>query len=166
LTFRVTLGELLYPAEAVPAVPPLGSFFRILRSDEPDPLEVLAGAALAPLSGLLTLRGLAAVALVVPWDLPGSEGFRMVRGPLAEEDPPIFRLFGVRTVPLLSLRRMTRFPLKGWTEIFVPAGLRLGLRFVRLILVRPLRESPRRALREMPGSLSWFLRMTVKALDP
>jgi hypothetical protein len=168
LTFLVTPGELLYPAEALAAVPPLSSFFLILRSVEPEPfegLDVLAGAALAPLSGLLTACGFADVPLVAPWDLPVSAGFRMARGLFADEDLPMLRMSGASPVPLLSFRSMTRFPSSGWTEIFVPAGLRLRFRLVRLILVRPLRESPRSALREMPGSLRWSLRMTVRARD-
>jgi hypothetical protein len=59
MAFRPTLEGLLYPDEALADVAAPPSFFLILRSDVPEPLdglEPLAGAALAePLSGLLTL---------------------------------------------------------------------------------------------------------------
>ena len=159
-------GSLMYPAEAPEAVPGLSSFLRILRSVEP---EVLAGADFSPLSGLLTLCGLAAVPRAVPWDLPGSSGFRIARGPVEVDDPPIvsrpIRLSWVSPVERSSFRRRTLFPSRGWTEIFVPAGLSLRLWLVRLILFRLLRASPLSALREMPGSLRWSLRTTVRARD-
>ena len=77
-----TVGELLYPStalEALEAVSALPSFFRILRSAEPDPLDGLDVLA-EPLSGLLTVCGLAEVLAVWPWDLSVASGFRIVRG--------------------------------------------------------------------------------------
>jgi hypothetical protein len=121
----------------------------------------------APLSGLLTVCGFADVPAALPWDGPAASGFRIVRG-LVEDVPrasrPI-RLSGVSPVERSSFRSMTRFPSSGWTEIFVPAGLRLRFLLVKLILVRPLRESPLREFREIPGSLSWSRRTTVRARD-
>jgi hypothetical protein len=164
-----TDGELLYPPtalEALGAVSALPSFFRILGAAEPEPLDGLDVLA-EPLSGLLTVCGLADVPAGRPWDLPAVSGFRIVRGlvgdvPIASRPIP---LSWVSPVERSSLRRRTRFPSSGWTEIFVPAGLRLRFRLVRLILVRLLRESPLRAFREMPGSLRWFLLTTVRARD-
>jgi len=65
-----------------------------------------------------------------------------------------------------SLRRRTRFPSSGWTEILVPAGRMSRLRLARLILSKPARLSPRRALAETLGALRLSLRMTVKAEEP
>jgi hypothetical protein len=162
----VTAGELLYPSATDGAVSALPSFFRILRSAEPD---VLAGPddLVEPLSGLLTVCGFAEVPAAGPWGLPVASGFRIVRGLVGEvprESRPI-RLSWVSPVERSSFRSMTRFPASGWTEIFVPAGLMLMFGLVRLILVRPFRESPLRAFREIPGSLSWSRRTTVRARD-
>jgi hypothetical protein len=60
-----TEGELLYPSTALGAVSALPSFFRILRSAEPEPLDGLA-VLVEPLSGLLTVCGLADVPAVLP----------------------------------------------------------------------------------------------------
>jgi hypothetical protein len=61
---------------------------------------------------------------------------------------------------------MTRLPSRGWTEIFVPAGLRLRLRLVKLILLFKLfSESPRSALAAMCGSLRCSRRTTVRARE-
>jgi hypothetical protein len=161
-----TAGELSYPLTAFEAGPALPSFFRILRSPEP---ELLAGPEdlVEPLSGLLIVCGFADVPDDWPWDLPVTSGFRIVRGLVGDvprASRPI-RLSWVSPVERSSFRSRTLFPSSGWTEIFVPAGLRLMLRLVRLILVRPLRESPLRAFREIPGSLSWSRRTTVRARD-
>jgi len=164
-----TDGELLYPfmaLDALEAVSALPSFFRILPSPVPEPL---AGPddLVEPLSGLLTVCGLADVPAAWPWALPVASGFRIVRGLVGDvprASRPI-RLSWVNPVERSSFRSRTRFPSSGWTEIFVPAGLRLRFRLVRLILVRPLRESPLRAFREIPGSLRWSRRTTVRARD-
>jgi len=161
-----TDGELLYPLTALEAVSALPSFFRILPVAVPEPLDGLA-VLVEPLSGLLTVCGLADFPAVWPWDLPAASGFRIVRGlvgdvPMASR--PI-RLSWVSPVERSSFRSRTRFPPSGWTEIFVPAGLRLRFRLVRLILVRLLRESPLRAFREIPGSLRWSRRTTVRARE-
>ena len=91
MTLRLTLGELVYPDEALADVAGAPSFFLILRSDVPEPLdglEPLAGAALVdPLSGLLTLWGLAAGPLDSPLEAPVSDGLRMARGLDPEEAP-------------------------------------------------------------------------------
>lgn len=136
---------------------------RMLRPPElPDRVDPEEPEERPPLSGLLTLAGLAVVPPFepCPW-LPeaGASGLRMARGPVVpvvpaglavpEAVPPPARANPVDR----SLRSMTRLPLIGSTEIFVPAGRKLRLRLVRLILVRPLSWSPRRALAEMCGSL-------------
>jgi len=101
----------------------------MLRPLEPDDLVVPED--FSPRVGLFTLWGLAA--LLVPWVVAGASGFRMVRGlvdvafpgvpPLARRpDRPS------RASPAVpSFRSITRLPSRGWTEIFVPAGLRLRL---------------------------------------
>lgn len=148
-------GSLRYPTAELAAVAGLSSFLRMLRPPEP---AVLAVPDFVPLSGLLTLCGLAAVPCVLPCVLVGSSGFRMARGPVALDDPPtgwrLIRASRSRPPDLLSFRRRTLLPSRGWTEIFVPAGLRLRFWLVRLIRVKPLSESPLRALAEMWGSLS------------
>lgn len=113
-----TAGELWYPLTALEAVPALGSFLRIFRSPEalagPDDL---AGPAVLvePLSGLLTVCGLADVPAVWPWDLPAASGFRIVRGAVGDvprASRPI-RLSWVSPVERSSFRRRTRFPSSG-----------------------------------------------------
>jgi hypothetical protein len=101
----------------------------MLRPLDPDDLVVPED--FSPRVGLFTLWGLAAVPRVAPWVFAGASGFRMVRGlvevavpgvpPLARRpDRPSRASPAVR-----SFLSMTRLPSRGWTEIFVPAGLRL-----------------------------------------
>jgi hypothetical protein len=64
------------------------------------------------------------------------------------------------------LRSITRLPLIGWTEIFVPTGRRLSVLLSRLILVKLLRApGSRSATWEAFGALSWSLRTTVRARE-
>ena len=107
-------GELLYPSTALGAASALPSFFRILGSAELEPLDGLAVLA-EPLSGLLTVCGLADVPAVWPWDLPAASGFRIVRGLVGDvprASRPI-RLSWVSPVERSSFRRRTRFPSSG-----------------------------------------------------
>jgi hypothetical protein len=140
-----------------PAAGDSSFFFWTLPAPE---LEDLGEAAFfsPPPEGLLTLCGLAAVPLDFSSVLPGLSGFRIARGSDEFAVPPVdgrlIRRSWVSPLPRLSFRRRTRLPSSGWTDIFDPAGLRLRLRFVRLILVKLLRESPRRAFRAICGSLS------------
>lgn len=126
----------------------------------PPELEDLGEAAFfsPPPEGLLTLCGLAAVPPPFSSDFPGLSGFRIARGSdefaAPPEDGRLIRRSCASPLPRLSFRRRTRLPSSGWTEIFEPAGLRLRLRFVRLILFKLLRESPRRAFCAICGSLS------------
>jgi len=122
----------------------------------------------SPLDGLLTLWGLVAVPLVVPLVFAGESGPRMARGPVAPDvRPRASRPIRPSLVSPVAppLRSMTRLPFRGSTEIFVPAGLRLRLRLVRLILFRPFSASPRRALAAICGSLRCSRRTTVRARD-
>lgn len=108
----------------------------------------------SPLLVVLLIAGLdVVVPRAVPWvPAVGASGLRMARGPpfVPTVDPPWTRVSPVAP----PLRSMTRLPLSGSTWILVPVGRRLSDRFVSVILlVRPLSESPRRALAEMCGSL-------------
>jgi hypothetical protein len=151
-------GSLRYDAVAPPPAAGDSSFF--FWTLLPPELEDLGEEAFfsPPPEGLLTLCGLVAVPPAFPWDFPGLSGLRMARGPdefaAAPEDGRLTRLSWASPPPRLSFRRRTRLPSSGWTEIFEPAGLRLRLRLVRLILFRLLRASPRRAFCAICGSLS------------
>jgi hypothetical protein len=143
----------------------------MLRLPEPDDL-VVPEEDFSPRVGLFTLWGLAAVPRLVPWVFAGASGFRMARG-LADVAFPGVPPLATRPVrpsrasPVApSFRSMTRLPSRGWTEIFVPAGLRLRLRLVRVIPFRPFRESPLSALAERWGSLRCSRRTTVRAREP
>lgn len=131
---------------------------RMVRPPEPEDLPVEPD--FFPLEGLLTLCGLAVVPLPVPADLPGSSGLRMARGPVEFAGPPVavpgrlMRRSEVSPDPPPLFRRRTRPPSIGCTEIFVPAGLRVRLLLVRLILLMLLSASPLRAFRAMCGSRS------------
>src|SRR5512139_2165265 len=111
----------------------------MLRAPEPADLPVEPD--FCPVEGLLMLCGLAAVPRPAAGDLPGLSGFRIARGPVEDVGPPVavpgrlMRRSVVSPVPLPLFRRRTRPPSIGWTEIFVPAGLRVRLRLVRLILL-------------------------------
>jgi len=154
----VTDGSLRYDAVAPPPAAGASSFF-FWTLPAPE-LDALGEAAFfsPPPEGLLTLCGLAAVPPPFASDLPGLSGFRIARGSdefaVPPEDGRLTRRSCVSPFPRLSFRRRTRLPSSGWTEIFEPAGLRLRLRFVRLILFKLLRESPRRAFWAICGSLS------------
>lgn len=140
-----------------------GSFLRMLRPPElvvrpdPDPED------LPPVDGLLTVAP-----VVLPFvPVAGASGLRMARGPDVPPtvEPTPRRVSRERpVVPLL--RSMTRPPFRGSTEIFVPAGLRLSVGLLRLILFRLLRASPRNALAAMCGSLRCSRRTTVSAREP
>jgi hypothetical protein len=151
-------GSLRYAAVAPPPAAGDSSFF--FWTLLPPELEDLGEEAFfsPPPEGLLTLLGLAAVPPDFSEAFPGLSGLRIARGPdefvAALEDGRLTRLSCVSPPPRPSFRRRTRLPSSGWTEIFEPAGLRLRLWFVRLILFRLLRESPRRAFCAICGSLS------------
>jgi hypothetical protein len=143
-------GSLRYPAAELADVAGLPSF---LRTVPPLLPEVLACPEdFDPEEGLLTLWGLAVARPACPWVFVGVSGLRTARGP--PEPPTASRPRPSRANPVdPSFRRRTRLPSSGWTEIFVPAGLRFGALLVMLIRFRLLSESPRSALAAMCGSL-------------
>lgn len=132
------------------------SFFRILRAPDPELLDEpddLAGADLSEPPSFLT----PGEPDVRPWDSPPRlTDVEPVPWPAARliESRPVPRS-GTRLPELASLRSMTRLPLRGRTEILVPAGRRFKALFVRLIFDSPCTvDASRNATRDTLAALS------------
>jgi len=75
-------------------------------------------------------------------------------GDLMERVEPEDTVPSLRVCPEPSLRRITFLPEIGWTNVLPPTGLRLRLLLVRVMAVRPVRDSPLRATLETFGARS------------